>query len=832
MALSTVDVGTTANDGTGDPLRTAFQTVNTAIDAINEQVYLLSSYASLAAAITAIGATPARLYINATETLTADATIPATMVLAFGPSGQIATGTYTLTVNGGVDARRTQIFDVSGGGSVSGAPILDHAYPEWFGADGAGNDATEVQNALNFAALAGAWVDVAKSHAIGGDLTLNSGQLIRGVTSNAAFTGLRMYLTGTAGSQLSLTGAAAAGATSISVDTSTLSDGDWVKIASVINSGSSDAGEYQLGDDTAEESYLSEFVQILDATSSGSSATLRRELTFPYSNTPATDTAASLTGQTGGSRTSVVWEITWCEGVRVMDMALTTINTGAGNDAIILGEFAKDCVFERCNIDTGDVTGWAASFTYSLDCTLENCEVQGKVTSIDSGSSDNTVLFQSSTNCYVRGGSIRGGNQGVDVITFGPDVGASGHRGGPSIGCGALGVWFENQQTDCATSHPGNYGSQFNENRAVVNTNGIRLRSPFDQAHDNVLIGGASANGRGIFASGGVCRGASIKGNTLVRLQRGISVEPQDPSVWTLPVNVSIQDNVCWFNTRAIQLVSPSSSTNQYYGAHVSGNESYGCTGSHILVEDYFNGAKVVNNCLDGVASGFAGIEYEGNQSHLFIDRNHTRDVNGSGYSVKGNAAAAITDTVTFSGGEADAYWYIGTHYGEGSATGISHGATAKLDRTDLSSEAYTFTDLVATDVTAETVTLGDGSSSVPLAITRAGSTGAVGVKFENSVGPVTLVADGTGSGAGAMYALFGSTVTFGTSSTPWKSFYSNDGYFVANQRVVSVQQTTGVAEAAFVENSGGTAVNVDSTFGGYTIQQITQALQNHGLLA
>ena len=46
------------------------------------------------------------------------------------------------------------------------------------------------------------------------------------------------------------------------------------------------------------------------------------------------------------------------------------------------------------------------------------------------------------------------------------------------------------------------------------------------------------------------------------------------------------------------------------------------------------------------------------------------------------------------------------------------------------------------------------------------------------------------------------------------------------------VQPTTGVAEAAFVENSGGTAVNVDSTFGGYTIQQVVQALQNLGLLA
>jgi hypothetical protein len=46
------------------------------------------------------------------------------------------------------------------------------------------------------------------------------------------------------------------------------------------------------------------------------------------------------------------------------------------------------------------------------------------------------------------------------------------------------------------------------------------------------------------------------------------------------------------------------------------------------------------------------------------------------------------------------------------------------------------------------------------------------------------------------------------------------------------VQPTTGVAEAAFIENVGGTAVNVDSTFGGYTLQQVVQALQSIGLLA
>ena len=35
-ALETVDVGTAANDGTGDPLRTAFQKINTAIGVMND----------------------------------------------------------------------------------------------------------------------------------------------------------------------------------------------------------------------------------------------------------------------------------------------------------------------------------------------------------------------------------------------------------------------------------------------------------------------------------------------------------------------------------------------------------------------------------------------------------------------------------------------------------------------------------------------------------------------------------------------------------------------------------------------------------------------------
>jgi len=45
------------------------------------------------------------------------------------------------------------------------------------------------------------------------------------------------------------------------------------------------------------------------------------------------------------------------------------------------------------------------------------------------------------------------------------------------------------------------------------------------------------------------------------------------------------------------------------------------------------------------------------------------------------------------------------------------------------------------------------------------------------------------------------------------------------------LRPTTSHAEASFTENAGGTSVNVDSTFGGYTLQQIAQALQDVGIL-
>ena len=52
-------------------------------------------------------------------------------------------------------------------------------------------------------------------------------------------------------------------------------------------------------------------------------------------------------------------------------------------------------------------------------------------------------------------------------------------------------------------------------------------------------------------------------------------------------------------------------------------------------------------------------------------------------------------------------------------------------------------------------------------------------------------------------------------------------------ENVDDKKSPTTVAEAAFVENSsGGLVINVDSTFGGYTLQQIAEALNLAGIIA
>jgi hypothetical protein len=87
-----------------------------------------------------------------------------------------------------------------------------------------------------------------------------------------------------------------------------------------------------------------------------------------------------------------------------------------------------------------------------------------------------------------------------------------------------------------------------------------------------------------------------------------------------------------------------------------------------------------------------------------------------------------------------------------------------------------------------------------------------------------TLAQNGTVTMSDGSNIAVGSTngTKIGTATTQKIGFYN---------ATPIVRPGTGVAEAAFVEGTG-TAVNDNSTFGGYTLQQVVQALQNLGLLA
>jgi len=96
--------------------------------------YDVRAYASIDAAVTAIGSTTAVLFVPNSQTLTANLTIPSTMTLAIAKGGMLVkASTYTVTINGHLDAGLYQIFSGFDAGNVTG---LKEARPEWWGTDG------------------------------------------------------------------------------------------------------------------------------------------------------------------------------------------------------------------------------------------------------------------------------------------------------------------------------------------------------------------------------------------------------------------------------------------------------------------------------------------------------------------------------------------------------------------------------------------------------------------------------------------------------------------------------------------------------------------------
>lgn len=106
----------------------------------------------------------------------------------------------------------------------------------------------------------------------------------------------------------------------------------------------------------------------------------------------------------------------------------------------------------------------------------------------------------------------------------------------------------------------------------------------------------------------------------------------------------------------------------------------------------------------------------------------------------------------------------------------------------------------------------------------QSGGTGADNVNL-------TLFGAGTGS------VVFGSNLNISTRDVATDASTGSKIGTSSSQKIgfwgatPIARPTTAITEASFIENSGGTPVNADSTFGGYTLQQIAQALKSAGLL-
>ena len=149
-----------------------------------------SQYASLDAAIAAIGSTVTMLTISTTVNVLSNLTVPSTLDLVILNGGLISNSTHTIAINGLFYSGLQQCF--SGSGAITfGVSSTNRVYPEWWGAlgDGITNSSSAITSAIT-------------SLNTGGEVQFSSGIYLFNVTlnkSNITISGVGRSSTGAKG---------------------------------------------------------------------------------------------------------------------------------------------------------------------------------------------------------------------------------------------------------------------------------------------------------------------------------------------------------------------------------------------------------------------------------------------------------------------------------------------------------------------------------------------------------------------------------------------------------------------------------------------------------
>ncbi len=485
---------------------------------------------------------------------------------------------------------------------------------------------------------------------------MSSGVTLEGDGDLSILVNVRLTCTGTLGSEIPFTAPAVVGAATISIPATGLT-GSWLRIASVINCGSTDAGIEQLGDTPADMSFLAEFVRV--KTGNAGTADLYRHTNFSYSNTAG--------GDSGSFTTSVASVVTFHQGARIR--RLKFLGKGSAENDIIRARWCRDLVIEDCAVDSNDLTAQNIRLEYSLNCHVRRGTITGKLTSVPAGSSANQLIIASCQECTANDVTFEGGNQCVDV-TY---MLVSAQRGGPSINCGAVNCRAYNMATEGFTDHQGCWRSFFRNCDASGSVQGFRIRSRGTVVQD-CRMASRLGSGAGVKIQGAALLSCDVSRNRIDGFVYGVEYDTTQTGYTALRALLAQGDAVIQANTIAntsnegiFTATSPALAT--MIGPRILDNIVRSPGGHGIEIRSYVNGARVERNQVTGIASGKRGILWNANVKRLWVADNSVFSVDAAGFGMGGNSVVSLlTDAVTFPAGDAEAQLYLGNLFTDAAA--------------------------------------------------------------------------------------------------------------------------------------------------------------------